>query len=251
VLEFFKHITSKRKILLLGFVLILLPGAVISYLSLQSINQKAENLSAKYRGTVSLVADKLESEVFQLETNLQNSVIETFPDPHHDKFLNIWLRNLESENPAFKHLYLIHTDGGLISSSVSLGLNKTPGSNFLINSQAAPHFIGAEKAEFIRKDFGDAIRLYKKAEDKEFNLEGHNIKGARNFRWSSDCSSILVKGIDNKNRYGIFRINVQTGNFTPVIPWRVGNQPIYIQSNCLVTEKLFFMWISIIPMVGQ
>ncbi len=63
------------------------------------------------------------------------------------------------------------------------------------------------------------IRNLETNEDKEFYLEGHNIKGARNFRWSSDCSSILVKGIDNKNRYGIFRINVQSGNFTPVIPW--------------------------------
>ena len=161
--EFLKHITPKTKILLLGFILILIPGAIISYLSLQSINQKAENLQIKYKGTVSLVRDKLESEVFKDEATLRNSVIESFPKPVNDADLKEWLRNLESKNPAFKNLFLVNTDEGLISSSVSLGWNKISESFPLINPQAASNFNLAEKAEFIRKDCVDAIALYQRA----------------------------------------------------------------------------------------
>ena len=161
--EFLGHITSKTKILLLGFILILIPGAIISYLSLLSIDQKAENLRAKYSGTVRLVLDKLESEVFQDEATLRNSVIESFPKPINDAELKEWLRNLESENPVFKNLFLVNTDGGLISSSVSLGWNKISESFPLINPQAASNFNLAERAEFIRKDCVEAIALYQRA----------------------------------------------------------------------------------------
>ncbi|NQU85336.1 MAG: tetratricopeptide repeat-containing sensor histidine kinase [Mariniphaga sp.] len=161
--EFLKHITPKTKILLLGFILILIPGAIISYLSLQSINQKAENLQTKYKGTVSLVRDKLESEVFKDEASLRNSVNESFPKPENNTDLKEWLRNIESENPAFKNLFLLKTDGGLLSSSVSLGWNNIAESFSLINPQATSNFNLAEKAEFISKDYVDAIMFYQKA----------------------------------------------------------------------------------------
>ena len=158
-----KHINSKTKILFFVFILIMAPCAILSYLSLQSINQKADNLRAKYKGTVSLVRDKLESEVFRVEANLRNSVTELFFKPDNDTGLKVWLRNIESENPAFKNLFLVNTEGGLISSSVSLGWNIIPEPRNLINPQAATNFNMAEKAEFIRKDIVDAIRFYRMA----------------------------------------------------------------------------------------
>ena len=160
---FLKHIHQKTKILFLAFILILIPGAIISYLSLQSINQKAENLEIKYSGTVRLVRDKLESEIFRLDANLRNHVIESFPESDNVVELKAWLRNIESENPAFKNLFLVDTDGGLISSSVSLGWHNLPGSRPLINPQAAADYNMAEKAEFIRKNSIEAIELYRKA----------------------------------------------------------------------------------------
>jgi signal transduction histidine kinase len=141
----------------------MVPCAILSYLSLQSINQKADNLRAKYKGTVSLVRDKLESEVFRHEANLRNSVTELFLKPDNDADLKVWLQNIESENPAFKHLFLVNTEGGLSSSSVSLGWNIIPESRPLINLQASSNFNMAEKAEFIRKDYVDAIRYYQMA----------------------------------------------------------------------------------------
>jgi signal transduction histidine kinase len=158
-----KHINPKTKILFFVFILIMVPCAILSYLSLQSINQKADNLRAKYKGTVSLVRDKLESEVFRDEANLLNSVTELFLKPDNDADLKVWLRNIESENPTFKHLFLVNTDGGLISSSVSLGWNIIPEFRSLINPPAATNFNMAEKAEFIRKDWVDAIRCYQMA----------------------------------------------------------------------------------------
>ena len=165
MIEFLKHFTSKTRILLFGFILILIPGAIISYLSLLSINQKAENLQTKYKGTVSLVRDKLESEVFQNEANLRNRVSELLPESPNETDLKKWLLHIKSENPAFKNLFLVKTDGGLLSSSVSLRWNKTPGSFHIINPKAETIINLAEKAEFIRKNYSDAIRLYQNALD--------------------------------------------------------------------------------------
>jgi tetratricopeptide (TPR) repeat protein len=159
---FLKHIHQKTKILLFAFILILIPGAIISYLSLKSINQKAENLEIKYSGTVRLVRDKLESEILRLESNLRNNVIESFPESDNAAELNSWLQNLESDNPALKNLFLVDTDGGLISSSVSLAWHKITGSRPALNKQTTTAFKMAENAEFIRKNLIEAITLYRK-----------------------------------------------------------------------------------------
>ena len=159
----FKRITPKTKILLLGFILIVLPGAIIGYVSLESINQKEENLKVKYKGTVGLVRDKLESEVFQAEASLKNSAIELFSKPNNDTDLKDWLRKIESENLAFDNLFLINTDEGLISSTVSLGWNNKPETPPLLNPKASTSFSMAEKAEYINKNYVEAITLYQKA----------------------------------------------------------------------------------------
>ncbi len=160
---FLKHIHQKTKILFFAFILIFIPGAIISFLSLKSINHKAENLEIKYSGTVRLVRDKLESEILRIDASLRNNVIGSFPDSDNANELKSWLQNLEIDNPAFKDLFLVSTDGGLISSSVSLGWHKLPGSRPLLNTRSATNFNGAEQAEFIRKNFIEAITLYRKA----------------------------------------------------------------------------------------
>ena len=141
----------------------MVPSAILSYLGLKSIDQNAENLRTKYGGTINLVRDKLESEVIQLEENLRNSLIELFPKLDRNVELKEWIRNIESENPAFKHLFLVNADGGLISTSVSLEWKKWRKSQSFRNPQTAVNLNMAEKAEFIKKDFVDAIGLYKKA----------------------------------------------------------------------------------------
>lgn len=141
----------------------MVPSAILSYLGLKSINQNAENLRTKYGGTINLVRDKLESEVIQLEENLRNSLIELFPELDRNVELKEWIHNIESENPAFKHLFLVNADGGLISTLVSLEWKKWGKSQSFRNPQTTANFNMAEKAEFIKKEFVDAIGLYKKA----------------------------------------------------------------------------------------
>ena len=161
--KFLKHIASRTKILFVAFMLILLPGAIISYLSLQSIRQKAENLRIKYSGTVNLVRDKLENELYRLEANLRTSITGIPSGSDNADIMKLWLGKLESENPAFKNLFLINTDGGLISSSVSFGWDKKTEVLPFVNPKAAVSFNLAEKAEFLTKDYMESISLYSDA----------------------------------------------------------------------------------------
>lgn len=163
MIGYLKHINPKTKILFFVFILIMVPCAVLSYLGLQSIDQNTENLRTKYGGTVNLVRDKLESKIIQLEENLRNNIIESFHKFDSDAELKEWIRKIESDNPAFKHLFLINAGGGLFSTSVSLGCNNMQRSRPILNSQAAADFNLAEKTEFIRKDYVDAIGLYQRA----------------------------------------------------------------------------------------
>jgi signal transduction histidine kinase len=163
MLNSLKHISPKTKILFVVFILILLPGAILSYLGLQSIDQSAENLRTKYLGTLNLVRDKLENEIIQLEENLRNSLIEVFPTIAQDNDLKELLRTAESDNPGFEHLFLINTDGGLISSTVALGWKKLRNPPAINNTQIMELVKFAEKAEYINKDIVNAIALYKKA----------------------------------------------------------------------------------------
>lgn len=161
--KFLKHIAPKTKIIFVAFLLILVPGAIISYLSLQSIKEKAENLRAKYTGTVNLVRDKLENEISKVEANLRNSIIESPPESDNSNGLKNWIKNIESDNPAVSGLLLVNTDGDLLTSSVSLGWDDQPGSIFVTSSKASQSFLEAEKAEFIDKNPAESIRFYKEA----------------------------------------------------------------------------------------
>ena len=163
--KYLKHITPKTKILFVAFILVLVPGAIISYLSLQSIKEKSENLRTKYAGTVNLVRDKLENEISQLETNLRNSVIDFPPESHNSTGLKTWIKSIESENPAVRNLFLISNDGDLITSSLSLGWDDRPGSTPVVRSIATESFSEAEKAEFIERDLKKSARLYREALD--------------------------------------------------------------------------------------
>ena len=161
--KFLKHIAPRTKILFVAFMLILLPGAIISYLSLQSIRQKAENLRIKHSGTLHLVRDKLENEISRLESNLQSSAINLPPESDRAENLKVWLRSIESDNPAFKQLFLVNSTRGLISSLVSMGWNGLSGPNQFMNPQTTSSFNKAENAEFRSKNLIESITLYREA----------------------------------------------------------------------------------------
>lgn len=161
--KFLRHIGPKTKILVVACILVLVPGAVISYLSLQSIREKAENLRIKYRGTLTLIRDKLESELSGLETDLRSSIMEQSPLSDRAADLQAWLSNIETENSAFRNLFLVNADGGLISSSVSLKWDDRAIPVSSVNSLSAASYESAEHAEFISEDLPGAITFYNEA----------------------------------------------------------------------------------------
>ena len=161
--EFLKHITPRIKLLSLSILLIFLPGAIISYLSLKSIQDKAENQRIEYRGTADLVRDKLESTLFQEETNFRNSAIDTLINLNVDSNKQSLLQSLELLNPTFKNLFLVTPDAGLINSSVTLGLRNPDAPQGLSVSPSTSRFSRAEEAEFIRRNYSDALSNYEKA----------------------------------------------------------------------------------------
>ncbi len=164
--EFFRHFTSKTKILFIGFILILIPVAIISHLSLQSVNSKAENLEIKYKGTVRLVRDKLESEILKIETSLRNSVLESVPEFKNEKELKSWLKEINLKNPAFQNLLLINEQGGLLSPDVSDGWQPGLKSNSILMPPLNNDFLRAEKAELRDKHWPEAISFYQNALEK-------------------------------------------------------------------------------------
>jgi len=163
VFEFLKYITPKIKFLSLALILIFLPGAIISYLSLKSIQDKAENQRIKYHGTVDLVRNKLEGEVYLLETNLRNSVIDSLLNLKAGSDKQLILQRLEIINPAFKNLFLITLEGGLINSFVTHGLRDFNAPQTYSGSITSSSFSKAEKSEFIGGNFPDAIKYYEEA----------------------------------------------------------------------------------------
>jgi len=163
VFEFLKHITPKIKILSLSLILILLPGAIISYLSLKSIQEKAENQRIKYHGTANLVRDKLESELYQIETSFRNNFLDSLMKLESVSDIQIFLQGIQNANPSLKNLTLIGSKGELITGLVSFGLKNIAHDETHLSSKTENIISQAEKKEFIDKDYMEAVRIYRKA----------------------------------------------------------------------------------------
>jgi len=170
VFEFLKHITPKTKILFLSLFFILIPGAVISYLSLKSIQEKADNQRIKYHGTANLVRDKLESKLYQLETNFRNTVIDSILILGQETEIQTLLQLLDFEFPAFVNFLLIGNNGELITSLLTHGQQKlsTPE---LSSIELNEIFSLAENKEFIEKNYMGAIDSYRAAKNSALSLQ--------------------------------------------------------------------------------
>ncbi len=161
MLEFLKHITYKTRILILSMFLILMPGAIISYLSMKSIREKADNQKVEYLGTVNLVRDKLEGELFLLESNLRNSILDSLMEVNGEAGLQACLRSAAVDYPAFKNITLVGNNGGLISGFTTLGMQRSGSFEDQLGREFRESLASAEAAEFIEKNPARAIRAYR------------------------------------------------------------------------------------------
>ena len=143
--------------------LILMPGAIISYLSMKSIQEKADNQEVKYLGTVNLVRDKLEGELFQLEAKFRNSLIDSLLIQEGEAGIQRCLQKTGREFPAFKNLMLAGVNGQMITSLTTMGLGNSRQLGHRNQRELTDAISSAEKAEFIEKNHSEAIRLYNKA----------------------------------------------------------------------------------------
>ena len=176
--EFLKHITPKIKLLFLSLFLILIPGAIISYLSLKSIQEKADNQSIKFHGTANLVRDKLESKLYQLETNFRNSLIDSILALERATEIQTLLQILDLEYPAFTNLLLVGNNGELITDLLCHGQNNRSNSELSPAAQKEI-FSLAENMEFIEKNYTGAIDLYRKAYNNALSPQDKVIIHAR------------------------------------------------------------------------
>jgi len=154
------------KILLIAIVLILLPGAVLSYVGYISVNERARQLAAGYRGTLILVRDKIELEVLRLEQGLRVSLENAAANPQSVSASRHLLQLVTTNNPWLRRPFLASPDGDLIAPSISFGPPKpaagSPGSAPLLREALST----AETAEFARKDPAGALQLYLQALQK-------------------------------------------------------------------------------------
>ena len=158
-----KDAPATIKILLIAIVLILLPGAVLSYVSYISVNERARRLEAGYRGTLYLVRDKIELEVLRLEQGLRLSLDDAATDLKSLSATRRLLSLATANHPWLRRPFLAGPDGALVSSSISLGWRTPPSRSFSGPPSLRDLLSRAETAEFVRKDPAGALQLYVQA----------------------------------------------------------------------------------------
>jgi tetratricopeptide (TPR) repeat protein len=109
------------------------------------------------------VRDKLQGELFQLEANFKNSVIDTLLILKGESDLQKSLQAAAKESPAFKNLMLIGNNGELFTNILTQGASKSKSTKSQVNRNFSEAISSAEKAEFIEKDHYGAISSYRKA----------------------------------------------------------------------------------------
>ncbi len=161
MLERLEHISPKTKILFVATLFILLPSAILSYLGLRSVHERAENLRTNYTGTINLIRDKIEHEVLRLEDNLRLVLRETPAEPQTKQDLINWFSRIKSNTQGITHPFLANLSEGLISTSVASGWWKPRKSLELDRLYHSAEFQTAEVSEFVERDFARAIERYK------------------------------------------------------------------------------------------
>ncbi len=154
------------KILLIAIVLILLPGAVLSYVGYNSVNERARQLAAGYRGTLSLVRDKIELEALRLEQGLRSSIENDARDLKSLGASRHLLQLVATNNPWLSRPFLASADGNLIASSISFEPAKPAAGPLIAAPLLREALPTAETAEFVRKDPAGALELYAQALQK-------------------------------------------------------------------------------------
>jgi len=158
-----KDAPATIKILLIAIVLILLPGAVLSYVSYTSVNERARRLEAGYRGALYLVRDKTELEILRLEQGLRSSLGDAVRNARDLGAARHLLGMATTNRPWLRHPFLAGPDGEIVTQSMSFGWPKPPSQSLSVTPSVRDLLSRAEAAEFASKDLAGALQLYVQA----------------------------------------------------------------------------------------
>jgi len=158
-----KDAPTTIKILLMAIVLILLPGAILSYVSYVSVNERARLLEAGYRGTVYMVRDRIELETLKLEQGLRSSLGDAGKNLPSLAASRALLTQVAAGNPWLRRPFLAGPGGEVVTSSMSIGWAKPPQQPFSWAPPLRDLVSRAEGAEFVRRDPAAALQLYLQA----------------------------------------------------------------------------------------
>lgn len=155
-----KDAPTTIKILLMAIVLILLPGAVLSYVSYTSVNERARWLEAGYRGTLYMVRDRIELETLKLQQALRTSLGDVGRNPASLAAARELLTQVAANHSWLRRLFLAGPDGEVVTSSISTGW-ATPRQQPVSWTPALRDLVSrAEGAEFAGRDPAGALRFY-------------------------------------------------------------------------------------------
>lgn len=161
--EWLGRISPKTRILFFASLLILLPSAFLSYLGLQSVNEKMENLRAHYRSTTGLVKDKIERELLRDEDGIRTFILKSELQSASTQDIQTWLKDLQQGNTFLEHPIVVNEVGGILSTIISKGWTTPKPVSVPANAIAAKSFAAAEAAEFATADFNGTLKLYRAA----------------------------------------------------------------------------------------
>ncbi len=157
------RILSNTKLAVIGFLLILIPFLILSYLDYKAINNNTETTKKNYQITLDFLRDKIEREITDNEEKLSEQVNEIYSNLINIDSLKIWLSNVQKKNPLFTNVFILKKDSGIITDLISSDWQK-PGIQIpQVSKEILNDYKAAENAEFNEKDFNKAIKLYNNA----------------------------------------------------------------------------------------
>jgi len=163
MIQRFKHMSARTKILLFAFLFIILPSGILGYFGFKSIENRGLSLKQNYRDMARLTRDKIEGELSGLEARFVREALaqEWSRDIQAVRFA---LGLIQERHPAIAEAFVVSSDGSIIHPGfyVEAGISRRqePGTMSPVRNAFIEQ---GEHYEFAELDYPMAIRSYKDA----------------------------------------------------------------------------------------
>lgn len=156
-------ILSNTKTAVAGFLLILIPCIILSYLDYKAISKREGTDRLNYKFTLDFIRDKIEYDIISREEKLSASLNELQVNNLPVNYLKSWLSSAETQNPIITNPFILRQDGAIILTSISSGWEKSKIEFPEVSENILSDFKSAENAEFSEKNFNKAVDFYNNA----------------------------------------------------------------------------------------